>query len=98
MNVFPAGITKFLRDTFRMSTTAFCGRYGIMPYRAPLVMCFGQPIEVNQITPPANNRTSKAFDTEVERCFELYKAGLREVYEFYQEDIVGYSGRGMEIS
>ena len=41
--------------------------------------------------------STQEFDAEVDRCFELYKKGIEEVYEFYKNDMVGYEGRELEI-
>lgn len=84
----PSAIAKWLRRNFRMSTTAFIGRWMLpMPHRVPFYLCIGKPISVKQCS-------DLDAIAEVERVHDLYKQELKAIYEANRERC-GYSGRAL---
>merc|ERR1711862_77484 len=71
----PRRLTAFLRNQFRISTILFAGRAFILPYRAPMNMCFGSPISVKQTSDKGE------LESETARVHDAYKAEMRKIYE-----------------
>merc|ERR1712218_147326 len=85
----PSGISKWLRKRFRMSTTAFVGRWMLpMPRRVPFELCIGRPIAVTQCS------DGDALEAEVLRVHKLYKQELIDIYESNKHRC-GYDGRAL---
>lgn len=87
----PSSLSGWLRRKFRMSTTAFVGRWMLpMPRRVPFYLCFGKPIDVRR----CGADDDEALNAEVQRVHQLYKSELKGLYEA-NKDRCGYAGRGL---
>ena len=87
----PAGLSRWLQKSLRISTTAFVGRFNLfLPHRVPFVLCVGAPIAVAQCSEPS------AVDAEVARVHALYKQALRSLYAANAESC-GYGERTLRF-
>eukprot|EP00123_Amoebidium_parasiticum_P011910 comp20984_c0_seq1/m.28110 comp20984_c0_seq1/g.28110 ORF comp20984_c0_seq1/g.28110 comp20984_c0_seq1/m.28110 type:complete len:354 (-) comp20984_c0_seq1:196-1257(-) len=83
------GWRKWLAKTYRICLCLFWGRWGLpMPYRIPLYLCIGDPIDTPKIEDPS--------EEIVNEYHRRYVEGLQRVFDQYK-GVVGCTDRKLEI-
>mmetsp|Transcript_25207 Transcript_25207/g.42003 ORF Transcript_25207/g.42003 Transcript_25207/m.42003 type:complete len:344 (+) Transcript_25207:68-1099(+) len=85
---FLLGLRKFLVKKFGVAIPLLCGQAGLMPYRVPVTMVFGAPIEV----PHKSQPTQEDIDT----AHEKYCKALLALFDKYKAQC-GYPEGKLEI-
>lgn len=74
------GIMQNISRNLRVSLVLFSGRYFLpIPYRAPLLSVFGDPIKVNQNSNPSNEEIQlllNELEVRVKELFDLHKSAF----------------------
>ncbi|KAJ3025156.1 UNVERIFIED_CONTAM: Diacylglycerol O-acyltransferase 2 [Siphonaria sp. JEL0065] len=77
-----------IKNLLSFSPVLFYGRFGILPYRRPVAVVFGAPIEVPKVLDPSEEVVRRWHRVYVEELKKLYHAHKDELLPKRIEDLV----------
>lgn len=90
-SMFGINFRKYLVSKFGVAIPLISGEYGLMPYRTPVTLVFGKPIQIVQNKNPTEeqvNEIHKIFYKSMEDLFNEYKGRFgdpNETLEFMKD-------------
>lgn len=82
------GFRKWLVKRFGVAIPLVCGQLGLLPYRTPVTMVFGAPINVGKIAEPS--------EEELNAAHAKYVAALSKLFDDHKKRL-GYGDATLEI-
>lgn len=85
---FGIGFRKMLVEKFGVAVPLISGQFGLLPYRRPVTLVFGAPIEVAHVAEPTREQLDAAHALYMDRLLALFNA---------HKESMGYASAELEI-